>query len=323
MGKKRKISSLQFGEEVIFKVDPYHEGKKGYEMGTVVDVNDKTVSVSYLCGYKSFNDDIPYEDMIGVHDEEGEDLNIPGIRGKSARLVYNRIDWLKVLRSILVAIIVAIMIAMLGYAIKASACKAPMQTGYIYLGDSRFVGMNNVIHMDEMDYTFTVAKVGQGLRWLEDVAEDEIKDIIAGNPEIDNWIIITGLGINDYWNIDRYIEYYDSIDYADIILVSVNPVEKSKCDVYGYNYSDLSKGAIMFNDKLKETDYPYIDTYSPMIDEGFSTVDGVHYTKDTYQFIYGGINLYLDMYKEVIINGTFRKDNDGGICNVSVPQNFV
>lgn len=321
MGKKRKISSLQPDEEVIFKVDPYHVGKKEYEFGSVLYVNNDTVAVSYLYGYKNFTDDIPYEDMIAVHDEDGVDLNIPGISGKSIKLTYMKVQ---LLRNILAAIIViAIAAILIGYRMVAYGCEAPMQTGYIYLGDSRFVGMNNTIHMDEMENTFVVARVGQGLRWLEDVAEDEIHDIIEENPEIDDWIIITGLGINDYWNIDKYIEYYDNIDYAQLVLVSVNPVEKSKCDIYGYNYTDLSKGAVMFNEKLKETEYPYIDTYTTMIDNGFSTSDGVHYTSTTYQFIYDAIDLYLNTYKEVIINGTFRKIDNGGIPNVSLPKNSV
>lgn len=324
--KTRQISSLQPGEEVIFRVDPYHEGKKENEMGTVVSVNHDTVSVSYLCGYKSFNDDIPFEDMIGVYDEDGVDLKIPGIKGPSAKLVYKKMRLVVVLANILLGIIGALLLALLiaaCYRMSVSACEAPVITGYIYLGDSRFVGMDNVIHMDDMDYTFTVAKVGQGLRWLEDVAEDEIKEIIDNNPEVDNWVIITGLGINDYWNIDRYIEYYDNIDYAQVIIESVNPVEKSKCDIYGYNYSDLSNGAIMFNEKIKDTDYPFIDTYSSMIEKGFSTADGVHYTSDTYQFIYDSINLYLNTYEEGIKNGTFRKTYGRGIRYVSIPENLI
>lgn len=169
------------------------------------------------------------------------------------------------------------------------------QTGYIYLGDSRFVGMNRYIHIDEMENTFVVAKVGKGLSWLENTAAGKIKEIMRSNADIDNWVIITGLGINDYWNAAKYIDYYDTMDDVQLILVSVNPVEKDRCDTHGYDYGKLSEGIASFNDKLMETDYQYIDVYTSMMEEGFATVDGVHYKKDTYQFIYDTIKLYLDM----------------------------
>ena len=169
------------------------------------------------------------------------------------------------------------------------------QTGYIYLGDSRFVGMNKYIHIDEMENTFVVAKVGEGLSWLKNTAAGKIDEIMGNNTDIDNWVIITGLGINDYWNASKYIDYYDTMDDVQLILVSVNPVEKDKCDAHGYDYGKLSEGIITLNDRLMETGYRYIDVYSAMMDEGFSTIDGVHYKKETYQFIYDIIRLYLDM----------------------------
>lgn len=172
------------------------------------------------------------------------------------------------------------------------------RVGYIYLGDSRFVGMNKFIHMDEMDDTFVVAKVGQGLSWLKKTAIKDINLIMATEKDIDEWVIITGLGVNDLGNIDKYIDYYDSLEDVTLILVSVNPVNKTKCDKYGYDYSGLSKGMQTFNKKLQETDYEYIDTYTELFDNGFSTVDGVHYTESTYIQIYDIIEEYLDSRSE-------------------------
>lgn len=162
-------------------------------------------------------------------------------------------------------------------------------SGYIWLGDSRFVGMNNHIHMDEEDNNWVVAKVGQGLSWLEDTAQDEIDTIIEDNPQIDEWHIITNLGVNDYHNIGKYIDYYDSMEDVDIILVSVNPVEYSKYIRCGGTCKSIRRGISTFNEKLQETDYTYIDTYTDLQDNGFSTVDGLHYTKSTYEYIYNAI----------------------------------
>lgn len=164
--------------------------------------------------------------------------------------------------------------------------------GYIYLGDSRFVGMNKAVDIEQEDNQFVVAKVGQGYKWLQDTAIDEIDEIISNN-DFDRWVLITGLGVNDLRNIDKYIDYYDSVDNMQVVLVSVNPVEKSGCDKYGYDYSGLSNGMVKFNDKLQDTGYPYIDTYDYMIENGFSTRDGVHYTNDTYEEIYGFIREYI------------------------------
>lgn len=178
---------------------------------------------------------------------------------------------------------------------KKAPDKKVEQTGYIYLGDSRFVGMNRYVHIDEMENTFVVAKTGEGLSWLRTTAAGKIEEIMESNADIDNWVIITGLGINDYWNAENYIDYYDTMDDVQWILVSVNPVEKDKCAAHGYDYSKLSEGITSFNDQLMETDYQYIDVYTAMMGEGFSTVDGVHYKKETYQFIYDTIKRYLDM----------------------------
>ena len=179
------------------------------------------------------------------------------------------------------------------YAVPAHDHEAE-KTGYIYLGDSRFVGMNKYIHIDEMENMFVVAKTGKGLSWLRNTAADKMEEIMESNADIDDWVIITGLGINDHWNAEKYIDYYDTMDDVQLILVSVNPVEEDKCDAHGYDYGKLSEGIIAFNDKLMETDYQYIDVYTAMMEEGFSTVDGVHYKKETYQFIFDTIKLYLD-----------------------------
>lgn len=161
--------------------------------------------------------------------------------------------------------------------------------GYIYLGDSRFVGMNNACHMDEEENTWVVAKVGEGLKWCKDKAIPEIEDIVESNPDIDGWYIISGLGVNDSYNIDRYLEFYNTLDDYNLILVSVNPMEQSKCDKWGYNYRGLTAGANKFNQKLKQSDYEYIDVSSYLLKEGFSTVDGVHYTVNTYEDIFAYI----------------------------------
>lgn len=66
----------------------------------------------------------------------------------------------------------------------ASVPQSQESIGYIYIGDSRFVGMNACCGVDEEDNTWVVAKVGEGLQWCENYALKEIGDIIDDNPYI-------------------------------------------------------------------------------------------------------------------------------------------
>lgn len=79
----------------------------------------------------------------------------------------------------------------------------------------------------------------------------------------------------------------------NLVLLSVNPLDKEKCDKYGYDYDGVMSGIEVFNDKLSETEYMYIDTYSYLMNNGFSTVDGLHYTDDTYRLIYNYVRSAL------------------------------
>ena len=72
----------------------------------------------------------------------------------------------------------------------------------------------------------------------------------------------------------------------DLYIVSVNPVEYHK-----YITNDMISS---FNKEISMIpNTHYIDTYSCLMNGGFSTVDGLHYTKDTYKKIYNLINMIL------------------------------
>lgn len=89
MNKYLKCSELEHGREIVFKVDPYHKGNKELFTGHVIYVNNKTVCVSYLEGYKSRTDDIPFEDCVAAYDKDGEMMSFGDpccIRGNSVLL---------------------------------------------------------------------------------------------------------------------------------------------------------------------------------------------------------------------------------------------
>ena len=159
-------------------------------------------------------------------------------------------------------------------------------TGYIFVGDSRFVNMNDVCEISKRDNLFMVAKVGEGYSWFSETALSQIKRIISSGL-YSKWKLIICLGINDLGNLDKYLKKYEAIkgDY-DITLVSVNPVN---------NYGSLTNEQIKtFNSSLEKLGLPFIDTFNMLLTTGYSTTDGLHYSGDTTKKIYSGILMGLE-----------------------------
>ena len=157
---------------------------------------------------------------------------------------------------------------------------ADKSTEYIFVGDSRFVGMNTFCSMNDYDNVKVIAKVGEGYDWLTKTAENEIIKAV-NESEYKEQEIILGLGINDMGNMEKYVSEYQKLGgLYDITVISVNPVGNS---------SKLSnENVIKFNNNMKTAGFDFIDTYS-CPDISFKTVDGVHYTKDTYRQIFNKI----------------------------------
>ena len=181
-------------------------------------------------------------------------------------------------------------------------------TGYIFVGDSRFVNMNDVCEISKRDNLFMVAKVGEGYNWFNETALQQIKRIISSGL-FNKWKLIICLGINDLGNLDKYVKKYESLkgDY-DITLVSVNPVN---------NYGTLSNSQIeKFNSVLTELGLPLIDTYHLLLTTGYGTTDGLHYSGDTTRKIYNGILLGLDE----LTPGSLTSDPDGILDNAHLSK---
>lgn len=159
--------------------------------------------------------------------------------------------------------------------------------GVIFLGDSRFVAIDEAVDLSSKENTFVVAKVGEGYQWLTDTALPKITKIVNDNPSYTKWIIISGLGVNDPKNVDSYMKIYETLSHDfSLVLLTVNPLEESKATQTGYNYKSFTNNIKKFNDKIKSSGHTYIDTYSYLMDNGFSTADGVHYQNDTNRDIY-------------------------------------
>lgn len=158
------------------------------------------------------------------------------------------------------------------------------KTGYIFIGDSRFVGMDDVCNISETDNRFVIAKVSEGYDFLINTALPEAERITQNNSNITDWKYIICLGVNDLYNLDKYIDTYSELcNTIDLIIVSVNPIE--------YHNTISNETIEEFNSKLENIEgIQYVDSYSILLNNGFGTIDGIHYTDRTYELIYNIIN---------------------------------
>ncbi len=159
----------------------------------------------------------------------------------------------------------------------------PYKGGVIYIGDSRFVGMNEALGVDNGVNHFVVAEVGQGYRWMVNEALYQAQQIEDSHPELTDWRYVICLGINDLVNLSEYIEKYRELSATkSLMLVSVGPVDNypdiQNTDVEAFNQSIL--------ESTKSMGIPYIDYYSVLQSEGFEAPDHLHYSDETYGRIY-------------------------------------
>lgn len=99
--------------------------------------------------------------------------------------------------------------------------------------------------------------------------------------------MVSGLGVNDLYQADRYIQAYRTFEAAGnkVIAMSVNPS-------YGKRDS-LNKEINAFNEKLANSGLDYFDMNSHLWEVDFLTVDGLHYRKSTYLEILNELNHYI------------------------------
>lgn len=169
---------------------------------------------------------------------------------------------------------------------------SPKENGYLLIGDSRMVGMEQVCECKENE--FILAKTGAGLSFLETEGIKQIEKIKEEHPEIEKWTILSNFGVNDLYRVEDYISFYQTIE-DDFIFISVNPVDT---DLYVSN-----EEITFFNEKMKEV-FLYMDTYTFLVEEGFESPDHLHYSQKTYEDIYNYITTYLTIKEKLHENKT-------------------
>lgn len=149
---------------------------------------------------------------------------------------------------------------------------------WFWVGDSRTVGLSRSVPID------CVAVVGAGIGLFRN-NYDQI-------CQIRDKTVIINLGVNDL-DSGAYLRLYNGLpdeflDNNKVIFMSVNP-----CDG-GYSY--LNSRIEAFNNDMRDgldSRITFLDSYTYLMWNGYSTVDGLHYTSDTY------INIYNFVYDSI------------------------
>lgn len=155
---------------------------------------------------------------------------------------------------------------------------------YVFVGDSRYRGMQFLAEEEDV----FICENGRGYDFLI----EQMSYIVS---ECDgNTALIIGLGVNDNtYNVDKYLntlsEMADTMD-CQIYYMLVNPVDEEKEAYNGYHVKN--ENIEIFNERMRnELDerIGVIDTNTYLKESGFETMDGLHYTNDTYEKIYNFI----------------------------------
>ncbi len=152
-------------------------------------------------------------------------------------------------------------------------------TPYVFVGDSRTVQLQMAIGSSDKAY---IAKVGEGYSWFKNTALSLIP-VYAGNGTV----MIINFGVNDLANASKYIKlvnnHIDEWENAGVTVYysSVTPV--------GDNASVSNSQIESFNAQLNaglDSRVHWIDSYSYLKQNGFTTADGLHYNAATYRSLY-------------------------------------
>lgn len=150
----------------------------------------------------------------------------------------------------------------------------------VFIGDSRTEGIRDAVNDDSVWSCLS----SMGYDWMVSTGVPQVEDQIE-----DNTAVIILMGVNDLYHVNDYLSYINSkaAEWANrgaqTYFVSVGPVQN---DPYCSNAEIESFNAAM---QANLSGVTYIDVYSHLVSEGFSTVDGTHYPDsvsiDIYNFI--------------------------------------
>lgn len=153
----------------------------------------------------------------------------------------------------------------------------------IFVGDSRTVGMEYAVNND--DYTW-ICEVGKGYYWLKENI-DQVDDYAQPGTKV-----IINLGVNDLGNASKYVELINS--YVDLWTSEGIEIYYSAVTPVG-DTTVTNEQIESFNETLQaglDSRVTWIDSYTYLLENGFSSSDGLHYNNATYKNLY---NYYISV----------------------------
>lgn len=153
------------------------------------------------------------------------------------------------------------------------------QSDIMFVGDSRTMQM--LAATEDAEYTW-IGESTRGYEWFVNIGIPMIDEKAQPGSRI-----VLQLGVND---LSRAVEFAGLLNQkameweqkgAHLYVVSVNPIDA---------HQTLSNDEVVqFNNVLRQFLLPqieYLDTYSYLKEDGYLTLDGVHYDQTTYQKIF-------------------------------------
>lgn len=163
---------------------------------------------------------------------------------------------------------------------------------YIFLGDSRFYGMETFKEEDDV----FIYEIGEGYDFMMRHLDEAKSNIVDENS-----VIIIGMGVNDFRaNADKYIGSINALadeKLCQVYYMLVNPVDDAIVQQNGYMLSNAELDE--FNEKMRQglnENVKLIDANAYLKSYGYNTEDGLHYDMETYQKIYEYIKVCVTNY---------------------------
>ncbi len=151
--------------------------------------------------------------------------------------------------------------------------------GVIFVGDSRFVQMQNSVGENSCTW---IAESSKGYNWFNEKAIARIDNNVGNGSKI-----LINLGVNDVGNLQKYISLVNTKANewvgkgATVYYSSVNPVWE--------NPYVTEEQVEYFNSQMQANlneNVHWIDSHSYLNAVGYRLVDGLHYSTETYQTLY-------------------------------------
>ena len=159
----------------------------------------------------------------------------------------------------------------------------PTYDRLIFVGDSRTVQLEMAVSYNRSKTVF-IGESGMGYQWFSDTAVYQVDGQLG---PYDSAIIIN-MGVNDLADVKQYAKLVNrkaaewKLRGAAVYYSSVTPVNDGQTTVTNAQISE-------FNETLKEllsADVYWIDSYSYLMNNGYTATDGLHYDKATYKALY-------------------------------------